>query len=304
MSSKYSRLTKNANHTRPLERHYGEYQPEQSESRERQNSGAIDSEQLQPRRRRWAAGYINSRSCPSYAYIESRSRLSDDQGPSNAEYIEPWANRDDDYIEGRGHPRSSESYSRTRTEKETSRSRRTGGFEGHVGAHGTKIIYGSDVEEISDHSWDPRIYPIQRSTSSDIDEGKAIDIIDTARDLGSDVASVCSMQSSRSQSDRDFVKLRNLASEERTMDISGSDSDGDYISLDDYIAGRSDCVSVRMLSEDDGEGSDAVGSDIELRSDVGDGGDVASDPDYERYNYEDDCIESYSDDYCGSREEY
>lgn len=292
MNSKYSRLTKSVKHARPSERHYGEYQPERPESRGRQKSMAIDSEQLRPRRRRWAAGYIDRRSCPSYAYIERRSGLSDDEEPSNAEYIEPWANHDDDYIEARSHPEPSESYSRTRSEKETSRSQRTGGSEDRIGAHGTENIYGSDIEENSDHSWKPRIYPTQRPTSSHIDGMKAIDIIDTGRNLGSDVASICSMQSLRSQSDRSSDKLRNLVSEERTTDISGSDSDGDYISLDDYIAGRSDCISVRTSSEDEGEGSDAVGSDFESRSDVGDGSDVASYPDYERYDYEDDCIES------------
>lgn len=78
---------------------------------------------------------------------------------------------------------------------------------------------------------------------------------------------------------------------------SDSDSDGGYISHDDYIVGRSDCVSEVSLSGDEGEGSDAVGSDFDGDYDMGEGSDVAHRSDVASLSDDvgldddDDCIE-------------
>jgi hypothetical protein len=140
--------------------------------------------------------------------------------------------------------------------------------------------------------------PPKPPTSSDPDTaGEGSDILTTSLDLDSDIVSIRSGRSStslsgRAASEASYVKLgrREGASSE-----SESDDDGDYISLDEYIAGRSGCNSVRGGEGDEGEGSDAVGSDVEVRSDAGEGSDVASVEDSD-----DDCIEERCVGYYGS----
>lgn len=161
----------------------------------------------------------------------------------------------------------------------------------------TEKQYESDIEDTDDY------LTHRRPTSPDSDTGAQSDFASNKQDLASDIVSVDSRASSVSRSNRRSIRSAGTESRverRRRGSGSGSDSDGGYISLDDYIVGGSDCVSFCVLSEDGGEGSDAVGSDVEVRSDVGEGSDVASFSDDGDYEYEDDCIENDSDDYYGS----
>lgn len=145
----------------------------------------------------------------------------------------------------------------------------------------TKSEYGgSDIEDLSGRvPHHHHHYHTDRSSTRSISSTRGgSDIIHTARTLGSDVASV--PQSRRPS--LDSTGSRPITNYQRRTDSSASDSDSDggYISLDDYIGGGSDYVTGPLLSDEDddedGEGSDAVGSDFEVLSDVGEGSDVAS----------------------------
>ena len=73
-SRRYSRYTTSS--------HQANHQTEDSATHQRRHySRYTDYEDSPPsRRRRWAAGYIDSRSCPSYDYIDisKRHKVSDD----------------------------------------------------------------------------------------------------------------------------------------------------------------------------------------------------------------------------------
>jgi hypothetical protein len=288
------------------ERHHTASQALESPSHQHWHcSRHTDSEDPHPpRRRRWAAGYIDSRSCPSYDYIDKRPKLSDDEDSSDIEYIQPQTDRGDDSIESRRHRGSGTSRSRARYERERSTPQQLVRTSERLSESKTEEQSGSDMDIDEPCNRSSRAHALQRPTSSDPDSGEGSDILTTtSRISGSDVVSIRSGRSSssasgKSASEASYVKLRRRKG---GSSDSESDGDGDYISLDEYIAGRSDCNSVRVLSEDgDGEGSDAVGSDVGVRSDAGEGSDVASVKDCGGYDSEEDCIEGRCDGYYGS----
>jgi hypothetical protein len=271
-------------------------QTEESASNQRRHySRYTDSEEPAPRRRRWAAGYIDSRSCPSYDYIDRRRKSSDDEDEesSDIDYIHPQTNRNNESIESQKHRGSGTSRSSARYERERERSPPQQQL-----VRASERLRESEIEEHSGSDVDEtytryRIHAPQKPiTSSDPEIVEGSDILTTSLELDSDIVSIRSGRSStsvsgRAASEASYVKLRRRGG---ASSDSESDEDGDYISLDEYIAGRSDCNSVRVVSGDEGEGSDAVGSDVEVRSDAGEGSDVASVEDCGGYDSEDDCI--------------
>ena len=304
-SHRYSRYTTSSNHAN--------YQTEESESHQRRHySRYTDSEEPPPRRRRWAAGYIDSRSCPSYDYIDRRPKQLDgeDEHASDVEYIHPQTNRNNDYVESQTHRGSGASRSRARYGREWGTPQQQQQQEQQQPGRASERLSESEMEEHPDSDTDiqdmcnrsPRHRIHTPQTPPPISPPASVsgsDILTASLELGSDVISLRSGRSSpnqpsrrsarsRSASEASYVQLRR---KEGASSESESDDDGDYISLDEYIAGRSDCDSIRGVEGDEGEGSDAVGSDVEVRSDVGEGSDVASVGESEGYDSEDDCIE-------------
>lgn len=305
-SHRYSRYTTSSNHAN--------HQPEDSASHQRRHySRYISSEETPPRRRRWAAGYIDSRSCPSYDYIDRRPKSLDDEDEdaSDVEYIHPRKDRNDDSVESRRHRGSGIFHSSTRYGRERSPPQQQLGRSSERSSEsGTQEQSGSgiDIDELYGRS---RHYPIHTPQNPPPISAPASvsgsDILTTSLELSSDIVSLRSGRSSsnqpsrrsarsRSASEASYVQLRR---KEGCSSDSDSDDDGDYISLDEYIAGRSDCDSVRGVEGDEGEGSDAVGSDVEVRSDVREGSDVASVGESEGYDSEEDCIEEGCVEYYG-----
>jgi hypothetical protein len=139
-----------------------------------------------------------------------------------------------------------------------------------------KVLYGSDVEDLEKH---------QDGDNGSEEEHGSVTVDSRRMSTDSDIASIHSRGSSHSRSDRrsvNSISLKSDVQERRRGGESESDDERGYISLDEYIAGRSDCVSVDSMSEHDGEGSDVVGSDIgdtsdiERMRDIGEGSDIAS----------------------------
>lgn len=256
---------------------------EQLCSSKKRHSRYADDENDRPRRRRWAAGYIDRSSCPSHAYISTRRRSPDSDFPSDTEYIVQSRRREDDCIEAHEqhdtgghrhatyHPEAGRSrYSTTPPKRHLQDQRRD--YDAHP------VCYGSDVEDLPTNPNTPMHTTLPKSHDSDTGHESDIVIVH-GRHGGSDIASIHSRCSSRSQSDRYSVTSLSMQSQvqdtKRSDDESESDDEGCYISLDDYIIGRCDCVSNQSLSEGEGEGSDAVGSDVEEASSLGEEGDVA-----------------------------
>lgn len=275
-------------------------------SAERRHSRYTDLDQDPPRRRRWAAGYINRDSCPSYAYTSTQARSPDLGYPSDTEYITQPRESRSDYTEAR---EQHFEYSPTHTAKHSQTFRSTHRppslspslRDQHQHHDAYEPCYESDVEDLSgNHNIDHRTTP-SKSHDSGTEEGSDIVVV-SRKDGGSDIASIHSRRSSRSQSDRYSARSFSMRSDIQDRKMRNSDSesddDGGYISLDDYIAGRSDCVSRPLLSGDEGEGSDAVGSVVDGDSDVGEGSDVAHGSDVaslsddEGIHDDDDCIET------------
>lgn len=299
---KHSQYTARSNYDRPCEGRNAKKHAEQLDPYENRYSRYADLEEVQPRRRRWAAGYIDRHSCPSNAYISTRARSPDAVCPSGTEYISQSKIREDDYIESREQrnpytSRHSTNQPKTRYSEYHSPPSHVNLQDDHGRADKREPYYGSDIEDLDDHH---KQAMTSKSYDSDVGEGSDIVIVNRM-DGVSDVASIQSNRSSSSQSGR--RSIRSLGSRSDVQDRktrrsdSSSDSEGGYISLDDYIAGRSDCASNRSLSVDEGEGSDAVGSDIQEEigvgegSDVADGSDVAYLSDDGSYDDEDDCID-------------
>lgn len=218
------------------------------------------------RRRRWAAGYIDRRDCPSYPYIGARSRSPDEEG---SDYItQSWRRHaDDDYNQSREHYdshtyRSSAYKSHASRTKEQAYISRVDLRDDRRGIDADKILYGSDVEDLENHQGG--------DNRSEEEHGSVV--VDSRRmSTDSDIASIHSSSSSHSRSDRrsvNSISLRSDIQERRRGGESESDDERGYVSLDEYIAGRSDCGSAGSMSEHDSEGSDAVGSDVGDRSDI------------------------------------
>lgn len=255
--------------------------------------------------KRTATGYIDRRECPSYPYIGSRSR-----SPESDYIIRP-KSYSDDYIHPREHqysythgrpPRNVNSdFSRWNIQAFSSK-------EEFMHAHGLKdgrdddpeeaqaITYShprfaadqkqyeSDVEELP-NSRDPQQQGVRSRSYDSGEEGSDV-VCERKRCVGSDVAPMHSRQSSCMRSDQRSTRSPGAGSavlEKRGRRKSDSDSEGGYISLDDHIGG-SDCVSNHAVTEDDGEGSDAVGSDLVDGSDIADASDVGD------FSEGEDCI--------------
>ncbi|KAH6639501.1 hypothetical protein C7974DRAFT_133162 [Boeremia exigua] len=263
-----------------------------------------------PRRRRWAAGYIDRQSCSSNAYINTRHRSPDGDYPSDTEYITQPTHRTDDYIQPHSHHDRHNMRSNPSTRH--SQGHDGSGVEDSMDGPSTgarkETQYGSDVESLKDYQTTHRRYSSPTSSNPDIEKRSDIASLGK-RSLGSDIASIRSRRSSNAQSDRQSARPSSAASdiqkrkrERRNESDSDSDSEGGYISLDDYITGRSGCVSNRSVSEDNGEGSDAMGSDVESVSDAGEGSDDVKGSDVESlsdggsYGSREDCIENEYDD--------
>jgi hypothetical protein len=231
-----------------------------------------------PRHRRWAAGYIDRPSCSSYAYISTQPQSPDLEDPSDTEYITRPRSREVDREQHFEYsPRRTTNHSQTRRSTHRT-SPLDPDLRGQYQHHDTHEPYhGSDMEDLSDRQHTYRHATTSKTYDSDIGEGSDIVIVDR-KEGDSDVASIHSRSSSGSRSDRYSAISSSMPSNvpDRRRDIdSESDDEEGYISLDDYIAGRSDCVSKRSVSEDEGEGSDVVGSDVEGASDPGEGSDAA-----------------------------
>lgn len=303
-SHRYSRYTTSSNHAN--------YQTEESESHQRRHySRCTDTEAAPPRRRRWAAGYIDSRSCPSYDYIDRRPKSLDgeDEDASDVEYIHPRKDRNDESVESRRHRGSDPSHSSTRYGRERHPPQQTAISSERLRGSEIDEDSGSDIDIDEQRSPHYRIHtPQNPPPTSSPTSVSGSDILTTSLELSSDITFLRSGRSSpnqpsrpsarsRSASEASYVQLRR---KEGASSESDSDDDGDYISLDEYIAGRSECDSVSRVEGDEGEGSDAVGTDVEVRSDVGEGSDVASVGESEGYDSEEDCIEEGCGGYYGS----
>lgn len=307
-SRRYSRYTTSS--------HQANHQTEDSATHQRRHySRYTDYEDSPPsRRRRWAAGYIDSRSCPSYDYIDTskRHKVSDDEDEdaSDVEYIRPRRERHDEFIESRGYYRSSVSHSSTRNARERSPPQQPVRSSGRARESETQEPSASNMYITEPHNRSSRYHIPTPQTPPPISapaSGEGSPILATSLDLASDIVSLrsgrsSSIRSGRAASEASYVQLRRekkTGSDSDCRSESGSDSDddGDYISLDEYIAGGSECNSARGVEghEDGGEGSDAVGSDVDVRSEVGEGSDVASIGEGEGYGSdsedEEDCIE-------------
>lgn len=281
----------------------------------------MEDERIQPRRRRWAAGYIERSSCPSYAYTSTR-RSPDLDCRSGTEYTIHPRGGGDDYIEA-DEQRDQYTFRHTtkRSEVRDVRSYSTpsdfdlGGPCRHV--EDSELCYGFDLEDVADHRHVRTQAPTASSYDFDTGEGSDIVLVNR-RDGDSDIASIHNMHRSRSRSDQrsigSFSMHSDVQDKRGRISNSNSDDEGGYISLDDYITGRSDCVSNHSLSEDEGEGSDAVGSDVEEEkyahegSDAAHGSDVASlsgddsfDDEEDSINDEEDCIDGGSQYYAHGR---
>lgn len=276
-----------------------------SRHHERQAGSEHGARVRSPRRKRTATGYIDRSDCPSYPYISTRNH-----SPAS-DYITRPTSYNDDYIQPREHQdrpgyfRPSQNVDHARWNVQAFASKedfmRSHGLEDQRDGHfeGTKTVrrkdtqpkqYGSDVEDIPNHRDAYQYHTRSRSRNSE--EGTDV-VTEQRRSVGSDVASIHSGRSSYSRSDRRSIKSLAVGSDvQNVKGSSGSDSDseGGYISLDDHIGGGSDCVSNRSLSEDEGEGSDAVGSE------VSDGSDIADASDVEDFDDGEDCISGGSDD--------
>lgn len=270
-----------------------------------------------PQRRRWATGYIDRQSCPSYAYIKTRSRSPEHNYPSDTEYISPPRYRSDDYIQPRErrHRYSCDSVDSTPGDRH-SRDRHVYEAENPPRAsrpHTARVPHGSDVESLDTPSspFSPPLRQRQRQhrqpspalsiSASDGEERSGI-ASSSRRPPGSDVVSVRRRRSSNSCSDtrsigslgaRSDVQVRRGRRGSGSGSMSSSDSEGGYISLDEYILG-SDCVSIRSRegSGSEGEGSDAVGSDVESMSDGAEGSDGVVGSDVESLSDGEDRIEA------------
>ncbi|KAF2625555.1 hypothetical protein BU25DRAFT_412589 [Macroventuria anomochaeta] len=258
-----------------------------------------------PRRRRWAAGYMDRPSCPSYSYINTRSH-SPGRSPDHllgSDYITQPRSREDEYIQSRErHDNYAYSHSTYETGLRPLRDQihtsRVDLVDNRSVAEEREVHYGSDIEDLDEYQHTQQRDSRSASYDSEREEGSDL-VNEKRRSMGSDVASIHSRRSSNSRSDQRSITSLGVRSDvqKRRRSVSASDSEGGYISLDEYIAGRSDCVSDRSLSEDEGEGSDAVGSDIEGASDVGEGSDVASLSAGRSYDDGEDCIDNGCDAY-------
>jgi hypothetical protein len=302
---KQSRHTTQTKEDRPYKTRHSIRHIEHLASDEHRYSGHTDPEQVQPRRRRWAAGYIDRPSCPSYAYINTRARSQNLEYSSDTESITPSRHKEDDHIEAH---EQHNTYTRgrrsnlldVRTWRHHSPLSQTDLQDRHPHSAEQQPYYASDIEELDHHRPHVQATATKR-LNSDIEEGSDIVVV-SQRDGGSDIASIHSRYSFSSRSDRHSIRSLSLQSDVQDTERRSSDSDDErgYISLDDYIASRSDCVSKHSLSEHEGEGSDAVGSDSEddsgmgEGSDIAHGSDVASLSDDGRFDDEEDCIDDES----------
>lgn len=280
---------------------------EQLASHESRYSRYTDPEQVQSRRRRrWAAGYIDPVSCPSHAYIDTRSRRADPDQRPDTEYMTRSRSREDEYTQAR-EPRNTYSSRHNINQRNARRSRyydRASSIDSKDEARPSDSLessYDSDAVDLVGCQQASKQATADRRYDSDTGEGSDIVVVNR-RDVESDTASIRSRRSSHSWCDGQSI--RSLDTRPDTQDAnkrdvdSSSDSEGGYISLNDYIASRSDCVSNPSMSDDGGEGSDMVASHVRGESGVGEGSrvahgsDVASLSDSASYDDEEDCIEA------------
>lgn len=264
-----------------------------------------------PRRKRIATGYIDRNDCPSNPYISRCARTPD------TDYITRPPSYHDDYIQPRAYQgRHEHFHSSPRPDEPRWTVQSFASKEDFMRSHGpgywregetkrTRDVrplknesknYGSDVEDVPDQGDVYKQGTRSRRYNSEEREGSDI-VTDKKRDMGSDIASIRSRRSSHSRSDRRSIRSLAVGSDVQekrrrsgSASASASDSEGGYISLDDHIGGGSDCVSYRSSSEDEGEGSDAVGSE------VGHGSDVVDVSDVESFDEGEDRISGGSDD--------
>lgn len=232
---------------------------------------------------------------------------------SDREYITQPGEKEDDYIEARerhyqsGHGHTT-NHPKARRSRHISPPITVSMQDSHQDDALHEPLHGSDIEDLSNCQHTYQHATRLETHQHDTEEGSDIVIVNR-KDGGSDIASTKSRCTSRSRSDQYSVRsvsMRSDVQDRRGDSGSESDDEGGYISLDDYIGSRSDCVSKRSLSGDEGEGSDAVGSDVDADSAVGEGSDVAhgsdiaSLPDDGSSDDDDDCIEAGRD-YSASR---
>ncbi|KZM19268.1 uncharacterized protein EKO05_0007330 [Ascochyta rabiei] len=261
---------------------------------------------------RTATGYINRRSCPSYPYITKRSHSPDPdfiaRPPSYSdEYIQPCEQHHDSHASHQ--PRDSSHAARWNVQAFSSK-------EAFMRAHGLEArddedlmevrrsgdgsyranAQGSDVEDIVPCR---ASYERDRRRKHDSEHEAGSDVVGEKRtSVGSDIASIHSRRSSYSPSHQRPIRNTKRGEgfdiqERRGSSDTDSDYEDGYISLDDHIGGGSDCVSNRSLSEDRGEGSDAVsGCEMEQGSDVVDASDV------EDFDEGEDCIQDTHSSFC------
>src|SRR5690242_3493102 len=271
-----------------------------------------------PRRRRWAKGYIDQHSCPSYAYIDTRSRSPDDTLPSDTEYIAQPRYRAEEYIQPlkrrrgslprRGREHDSDGLGDLRRAsrpviKSADRGSDVESLDGGPSARRQRRRQSRDESPPLSAASSSLFFSSSAACVSDLQRKTPV-AFSAGRPSGSDTVSLRRRRSSSSSMCSDTQSIGSLGarsdvqerrgrvngigrggSGRRSASGSASDSEGGYISLDGYIAG-SDCVSVRggyrERDEDDGEGSDAVGSDVVSVSDEGEGSDgvMGSDVEY------------------------
>lgn len=264
-----------------------------------------EADPVQPRRRRWAAGYIDRPSCPSYAYISTRSPSLELEHPSDVEYNTRPRNMDSNYLETSEQrnlftPKHTTSLPKVRTSKYHDPTSHMKLQDDHQHINESQLFYASDIED-SYHSQPYKQATASKGADSEMEDGSDIVIIDQ-HDGASDIASLSSRCSSALRSGRNSIRSSSMRSDVqnrmRRSSNSESDDEGDYISLDEYIDDQNDRVSTYSLSVHDGQGSDAVGSDIEEGNGQkgGDyqGSDIANMSDDGSYDDEDDYIDDNS----------
>ncbi|KAF1928766.1 uncharacterized protein M421DRAFT_420662 [Didymella exigua CBS 183.55] len=294
----HSRYATRIEEDRPRRTRHSKKKTEELASDDYRYSRYIETDQVQPKRRRWAAGYIDRPSCASHAYICTRHRSPDLDYPSDMEYITQPKNMDDGCIEAHEQrnmytPEHTTEMSKVQTSRYRSPPRHVNSQDDHRHTERRESYYASDIEDL-DHKRPRKQATTTKAFDSGTEEGSDIVIVDR-RDAGSDIASISSRHSSDSRSGRHSIK--SFGDRKRTNRDSDSDDEGGYISLDDYITGRSDCASKRSLTEDEGEGSDAVNSDVEVEnsvssgSDADQGSDIAALSDDESFDDDEDCID-------------
>lgn len=292
---------KHAGHDHHDEAYRSKYSPKHSEhlhaSRyrdSRRNEPEYEPYSQPPGRRRWAAGYINKRECPNNPYIDTRlyERYERNRSPES-DYITRPRSREDDYIQPQRDDHNYYTSHRTRHGLTPNHDIRLKTVRKRV--HHSNIASRADGSDIEDLSDPPKNHPQHPDSNQEVGRDIAST---TQKSTGSDVASI---RSRRNSSRSDHRSVGSLGARSDVQDRrrkegseSSSEDEGGYISLDEYIAGRSDCVD--MSEEEGGEGSDAMGSDVGYRSDLerasnnGEGSDVANLSDGRDWSEGEDCI--------------